>query len=460
MLPTQTETHESINFQTVRPTPDTGKIEQIDNLNVEMLPDFLKQYLDNATKRCNAYPLALLASFLPVISVSLGNKVYIINNNNKIYPNLWVLLIGPSGQSMKSTAMNMALSYLEPYKTKLDETDYERLCPTIGKVTPVKLGSMLKENPSRLLVFNEFGEFIENANSKNNKGMIQTLTDVYDSNEYTYNSMKHSINAKNCALSFLSCATEGYIQKCFKTASDQKSGFLQRFIYVVISPSDESDIITLNNISSDTDEPYDYNKIFELFRKIPGSFEIKFSDEARDFVNDYVKSRQHDITTEYGTNLWSYVVRIYAQILLKLCIIYIMMENIDKLANAIEKNECKEFFLSLQISQKLVCKTLALCECFVNNTMKFINIIESGKLENELKIVEKLLQFKDYTAQHSNLLARTHLTAIEFSKAISTLLQQEAITKTEVKPKGKKTKKFYALASRAWNIYNLPNKPY
>ncbi|HPS60514.1 MAG TPA: DUF3987 domain-containing protein [Candidatus Cloacimonas sp.] len=460
MLSTQTEIQEPINVPTLTTPPDTGKIEQIDNLNVEMLPDFLKQYLDNATKRCNAYPLALLASFLPVISVSLGNKVYITNNNNKIYPNLWVLLIGPSGQSMKSTAMNMALSYLEPYISKLSETDYERLCPTIGKVTPVKLGSMLKENPARLLVFNEFGEFIETANSKNNKGMIQTLTDVYDSNKYSYYSMKHSIDAKNCTLSLSGCSTPGYIQKSFKTAFDQKSGFLQRFIYVVIPPSDESDIITNNNISSDKDEPYDYNKIFELFRKIPGSFEIKFSDEAREFINDYVKSKQQEITNEYGTDAWSFVIRIYAQILLKLCIIYIMMENIDKLANAIEKNECKEFFFSLQISQDMVCKALALCDYFVNNTIKFINIIESGNLENELKTVEKLLLFKDYTASHSELLRRTHLKGNVFSKAISTLNQQKNITIKEVKLKGGKSKKIYHLNPCALDYYDLYNKSY
>jgi hypothetical protein len=292
-----------ITEQNELPEPIIGGNKQESKFNVDLLPDFLKDYVGIAQKGCNASAKALVASLLPVISIQLGNNVYMVNNSHKIYPNLWVILIGPSSQSQKSTAANMAMSTLGPYIKSLEnksETDNKRLNPIIGNVTKTKLGSMLKENPCRLLFLNEFGNFMELAFSYGNKGMIQTLTELYDSNEYNYKSMNNDINPKDCALSFLSCCTDSYIQNLFKTNADQNSGFLQRILYCIISPSSENTDITFKDNTACAEEIENYEKIFNLFRNIPGPFEIKLSESANKYATDYVNFRKNEIIDKYG----------------------------------------------------------------------------------------------------------------------------------------------------------------
>jgi hypothetical protein len=129
--------------------------------------------------------------------------------------------------------------------------------------------------------------------------------------------------------------------------------------------------------------------------------------------------------------------------------------------NAMETGNCADFFKSTQISQEQVVQVLLLCDYFFNDALKFINIIESGKLENESKIIEKLYLISDYTATHSELLRRTHLNARDFNNAIKTLIQQDAITVREEKSLGTYKKKLiYTLNPIAWDTYNLPGKPY
>ncbi|MGB4283554.1 MAG: DUF3987 domain-containing protein [Bacteroidales bacterium] len=460
----QYNTLQPITEQNELTEPIIGGNKQESKFNVDLLPDFLKDYVGIAQKGCNASAKALVASLLPVISVQLGNNVYMVNNSHKIYPNLWVILIGPSSQSQKSTAANMAMSTLGPYIKSLEnksETDNKRLNPIIGNVTKTKLGSMLKENPCRLLFLNEFGNFMELAFSYGNKGMIQTLTELYDSNEYNYKSMNNDINPKDCALSFLSCCTDSYIQNLFKTKADQNSGFLQRILYCIISPSSENTDITFKDNTACAEEIENYEKIFNLFRNIPGPFEIKLSESANKYATDYVNFRKNEIIDKYGNVVWSYGVRIYTQAFLKISIIIFMMENIEALHKAMETGKWADFFKSVPINQEQVTQALLLCDYFFNDTLKFINIIESGKLENESKIIEKLYLFPDYTAKHSDLLRRAHLNAKDFNNAIKTLIQQDAITVREEKSLGTYKKKLiYTLNPIAWDTYNLPGKPH
>ena len=72
-----------ITEQNELPEPIIGVNKQESKFNVDLLPDFLKEYLKIVQKGCNASPKALVASWLPVISVQLGNNVYIVNNGNK-----------------------------------------------------------------------------------------------------------------------------------------------------------------------------------------------------------------------------------------------------------------------------------------------------------------------------------------------------------------------------------------
>ena len=84
-------------------------------VDIDCLPPFLREYLNSATCVCGASPKALAEAWLPIIAVNIGDRVYIINELKKVFSNLWVGLIGPSGQSQKSTTVNVAKLTMEPF---------------------------------------------------------------------------------------------------------------------------------------------------------------------------------------------------------------------------------------------------------------------------------------------------------------------------------------------------------
>ncbi len=103
---------------------------------------------------------------------SIGSKVYIKNELKKVFPNLWVGLSGASGQSRKSTAVNVAKHTMKPFLDKpsvMKEMDKQKVNPIINRVTLTKLESLLQDNRSRIIVLEELSSLKEMFTNKNNK---------------------------------------------------------------------------------------------------------------------------------------------------------------------------------------------------------------------------------------------------------------------------------------------------
>jgi len=435
---------------------------QTSDLDIDCLPPFLSEYLILATSVCNASPKALAEAWLPFIAVSIGSKVYIKNELKKVFPNLWVGLIGASGQSRKSTAVNVAKHTMKPFLDKLSvmkEMDKQKVNPIINRVTLTKLESLLQDNNSRIIVLEELSSLKEMFTNKNNKGMKQELTAIYDGDS-SYTSMNNTIDIKDCSLSMLFCSTPESVQSIFNTEEDRQFGFAQRIFPCIISTENNDNDISLSSNDESDDKLEQLDDKLDILRNIPGSYELKLSSEARDYYQDKVNNIKKFIEQTDGSDAWSYGIRIYIQGFLKFCIIFTLMENLEELKIAINENKCEDFFNSLQVSVKKTEQTLFLCSVIYKDMRTFMNLVNASKLTNERKIAKQLARYPNQWVTKSLILQNTGINSDYTNKAFDTLYDQEVVNRMKIKLDGAyKITECYMLLPGGWEIYKLPDKP-
>ena len=77
-------------------------------LDASKVPPILRDWLNLTTRSTDCNPGLLITALLPHLGVTLGNRVFMLSNSNRIFPNIWSCLIGPSSVSRKTTAINYA----------------------------------------------------------------------------------------------------------------------------------------------------------------------------------------------------------------------------------------------------------------------------------------------------------------------------------------------------------------
>lgn len=167
---------------------------------------FLRRYMAHL-EHTESPPAYHFASALTVLGASLRRQVFVDQKIFKIWPALQVLLLGPSGKTHKSTAANYAVSLGE---------DSGRVYKVADEITPPSLRRELSELTEKydeacaLIYSSELSTLL--GKQDYNEGLIQTLTDIYDSRVKYDKKTKTagSDHIKNMAVSFLGCSNEGW----------------------------------------------------------------------------------------------------------------------------------------------------------------------------------------------------------------------------------------------------------
>ena len=109
-------------------------------------------------------------AMISTVATMLGSNVWVSRwAGDELHPNLYVMLIGPSGCG-KGTALNRAHKYLTPYK---DDIGYYR-----GKVTPWALSKKMADNNRFTYVTPELGAAIPAG--AYGRDLVKMLTDLYE----------------------------------------------------------------------------------------------------------------------------------------------------------------------------------------------------------------------------------------------------------------------------------------
>jgi hypothetical protein len=429
------------------------------DLDLAKIPLQLREYVQITSRSTDCHPGLLITAWLPHIAVNLGNRVYMLSNSNRIYPNIWSCLLGPSSISRKTTAITYAGYTIKPHEELFEDMPldvYEAETQLLSNVTYSKMLSMLSLNGIRLFIHHELSAWLAEMNKHFNSGYKQTITELYDGVSKTVSNQTKTERIRKPALSISTATTEAWMYRNIRENSDQLGGFLQRFIYFVVRD------INLEDIDLDTREGEDlelllavYEGMFKVFRAIPGSFRIRMAEEAVTMRDELYKLQYRKWFAKNNDDLMSYFTRIYDGYFYKFCAIFTLVEAWDELDAAIKSGSCEAFFEGLRVPEETAAQCLYLCDFYFANTIPFLEIVsEQDKLSGERKIVEILINKYNGKATHSQLMNSSHMKKREFKECIESLIEREALTVDSVHTQTK-TARLYILHQdiyQSWNI--------
>lgn len=186
---------------------------------------FLRSYVDYCADTTDAPHIFHLGVGVGILGAALGNNVRIPSwARQEIYPNIWLVLIAPSGFMRKSASLRLG-------KRLLSQSVPKALLP--DDWTPEKLASILQDNPAGLLTISEFTRILAMLERDYNLGSKEMLTELYDSPaQWVVERQKARKRIiENAAVSLLGATTLDWLEDRVKS-KDLRGGFLARFLFL------------------------------------------------------------------------------------------------------------------------------------------------------------------------------------------------------------------------------------
>jgi hypothetical protein len=173
-----------------------------------------------------------LFSGLVVLSALLGNRVSIPFGPQALMPNLYVVLIGRSTFSRKTTSIAIAqriLRHFEGTQVLPSEFSPEAFLDKLGRA------------PAGLLIYPEFSRALAAFRRDYMAGMVERLTELYDSPPHYSRELRggNRIEIERPVVSILAGSTLEWLQRQMGE-DDVRGGFFPRFLFVSEGPKNRS----------------------------------------------------------------------------------------------------------------------------------------------------------------------------------------------------------------------------
>lgn len=209
------------------PTWTLAMTEALDLESWKAPPGLLQLYEDYWSPTTDAPRVYHIASGLTVLSTIIGGRVYLPFGGDRIRPNLWSLLLGPSSFFRKTSCLNKARKTISRLHDQYgahspllpDEFSREALLRRLG------------ERSQGLLTFSEFSGALAVFGRDYMAGTRELLADLYDSPElYTRVVGNQECTLREVCLSILAASQTDWFLEKVKQA-DIRGGFLARFTF-------------------------------------------------------------------------------------------------------------------------------------------------------------------------------------------------------------------------------------
>lgn len=199
----------------------------------------------------------LFMGFLTHIGASVAQKIT-LDTEIKPQPRLYVVLIGPSADTRKSTAMITANGFFKSLGPDVWEVGL-----LYGVGSAEGLAMKMAETGSVLLEFDELKQFVDKAKAEGSVA-LPMVNILFEGTDYDNPTKKNPISLRNVALSLLSaCTTETYATIFSSAFTD--IGFLNR-LFIVVERTDKKIAIPGNAPPDQVDELRDRTR--DLLRRV------------------------------------------------------------------------------------------------------------------------------------------------------------------------------------------------
>ena len=369
---------------------------------------FLRDYVDYFSEQTDAPRLFHLILAYLTLAVVVGNRAYFTLAGDRLFPNLWAVVIGPSGISRKSTSLNKS-------RGLVTDIDPKAIFP--ADFTTEALLDILSATPQGVFYHSEFRALYGMLEKDYMSGAKALLTELYDSpRHYRRETKGRTCNIEQPVISMASATTTHWLTSRKNADDDFGGGFLARFLFVPVFKRERSLPLP------PAPEPKRFAALVGLLRKVRETFltpvEAHYSKDAREiFVDWYEKFDKADPFAE--TPLAPFHARYQAYV--------------HKLA----------MLFTISVGGNLKEMDVA-AVCYATGTIEFITKslvllydrhLTFGRDDARMKkMLDAMPEGK--AIDRSELLRRSRMKKKDFDEIIVTLMDMEKITRVYIKPEG------------------------
>lgn len=254
--------------------------------------NFLTEFLEVTSTLESPTSFLTWAAFVS-ISATLRDNVYIEYKRrlNRLYPNIYVMLIGDSGEVRKSNPLKIAKSLIKANgNTKIPaqgRASIEGIINELSKLIKDEKGNSLRD-ASGIIMSEEFGSLLVK-----NPDTTAILTDLYDYHQDWVYTLKNEdeLRLKHVCLSLFCATNKAFLKKLF-TEQDIFGGLVGRMIIIDESKPRLADSGMYENLDPEVENLWIHlqnhlKRISTLKR------EILIPEAARRFFDDWYKSKSY-----------------------------------------------------------------------------------------------------------------------------------------------------------------------
>jgi len=284
----------------------------VNKFPIECLPkeSLIRSYVEHLDQNSESPIQYHFGAILCGISVLLGRKVSYSLGYHNLFPNVYVLVIGESGMTRKSSAMRPIMQSIRAINPKLilsTNMSHESLIPSF------------QNQNTRILFFDEMKMLFDLASKNFGGGIITTITSIHEcpaeirsefKKDYDkHGDLKPTSIAKFPFLTILGLTTEAWLNV---SNSEVSGGFLGRFL----------PIISIGEIQKTIPFPIADDEFFKnlaiklsLINKLNGKF--KFAEETKDLwiekytsLTNEVRKHKSDQFSSFGSRLGDTLIKL------------------------------------------------------------------------------------------------------------------------------------------------------
>lgn len=247
----------------------------------ELFTKVYRQYAGESTDAPDDYHRVIAYAIMACVS---NRNIWFRYGHLKLYPNLYVLLVGPSALNRKSWSMSMGTKLVErifPDYEIMDCSSFEAFVAELGREDRVPSGC-------GLLLWDELSSMLGRMEKKSHfEGLEQALTSAY-----TYSTIRRrrGVDAKESVkveirepcLNILTGCSLDWVTK-YVHGSDVTGGFLARFLWVICN--ERRDDIRI--LPTPVDEAKQERLIHKLDKLSLIQGEVSFTDKGMQAYRDW-----------------------------------------------------------------------------------------------------------------------------------------------------------------------------